>query len=151
MGARRLAIVALAMSAVLVACSEDLPVDTPTDAELREQIHAATGHEPEQCSDNRNHDAELVIGESGVEPKCIIVSKGASLTIINADGQAHRFFVGDPANNEVGRHIRVDAQIESQGEYELDEVASLLGVGIYPYWVQGAQEDGFEGTIVVRS
>jgi hypothetical protein len=123
----------------------------PTPEELREQIHAATGHEPTHCTDMTEADGELVLGAAGPEPKCLIVASDSPLRIINTDQAPHTFLVSDPANSQLGRHIRVEAEIAADETYVIQPVSSLLGVGIYPYWLKGEQEQGHAGTIIVRS
>ncbi|MCI0424776.1 MAG: hypothetical protein L0Z47_02865 [Actinobacteria bacterium] len=136
---------------VLTACSDPAPVTAPTPEELREQIHAATGHEPTHCTDMTGGEGVLRVGGNGPDPECLIVSAESGLTVINTDGATHTFLVSDPANTDVVRHIRVEAVIEGDGQYVLDPVSSLLGVGIYPYWLKGEQESGQAGTMIVRS
>jgi plastocyanin len=133
------------------ACADPVPGATPPPEELREQIHAATGHEPTSCTDFRGSAAEIEITTTGFSPECLIVSAGSRLTVVNNDFREHSLTVSDPTGNLVVRHIRVDAALQPGDEYLLDPVDSLLGVGIYPFWSKGDQQEGFTGSLIVRS
>jgi hypothetical protein len=147
-GARTLA---LALLVWVASCSRPLPTEAPTDEELREQIHLATGHDPTHCSDQRGGDASITIGATGVEPDCIIVSADSTLTIVNDDRTTQTFFVGDPATSATTRHIRVEAEIGPHREHHLEPVSGYLGIGLYPYWLRGIDDDAFTGTVIIRS
>lgn len=67
------------------------------------------------------------------------------LKIVNNTDIEQRFMVSDPANSEVGRHLRVDETIAAGASYSLDPVDALLGEEIYPFWLQGLQEEGYAG------
>lgn len=134
----------------LVACGEELPTTAPPDSELREQIHAATGHEPPQCTDFSGGEAEIVITDDGFEPECVSVAADAGLVVRNDTDEEHTFMASDPADNEVGRHIRVEEVIPAGGEVMLDPVDETLGPEIYPFWSKGHQEQGFAGSLIVR-
>lgn len=135
---------------LVAACGEELPTTAPPDSELREQIHAATGHEPPDCTDFTGGDAEIVITDDGFEPECAFVAAGSGLTVRNDTEQEHIFMASDPANNEVGRHIRVEEVISAGDEVTLDPVEETLGPEIYPFWSKGHQEEGFAGSLIVR-
>jgi len=139
----------LAFTLILAACSEPLPTTSPPDSELRLQIHAATGHEPPECTDFGTSDARIEITEAGFEPECIEVALAAALLVVNNSGIEQRFMVGDPADSEVGRHVRVDEAIAPGDSYSLDPVDALLDDEIYPFWLQGLQEQGFAGSLLV--
>lgn len=113
------------------------------------QIHAATGHEPPECTDFGTADATIGITALGFEPDCAQVRLGSVLYIVNATETEKRFIVGDPADSEVGRHIRVDEAVGPGGRYSLDPVDGLLDDQIYPFWLQGLQEEGYSGSLVV--
>lgn len=147
---RRLSPVILALALFSVSCSDPLPTTSPPDSELRLQIHAATGHEAPECTDFGAADATIEITTRGFDPDCAQVRLGAVLSFVNGTDIEHRILVGDPANSEVGRHIRVDAIVGAGGTYTLDPVDGLLDVEIYPFWSQGFQEDGFTGSLIVR-
>ncbi len=139
----------LATMIMIAGCSQPRPTNSPPDSELRLQIHAATGHEPPECTDFGDSDAEIEITADGFVPDCVMVSLGDVLTVSNNTDLEQRFIVGDPADSEVGRHIRVDEKIPSEAVYQLDPVDSLLGEEIYPFWLQGLQEQGYAGSLVV--
>lgn len=139
-----------ALVVVLGACSEPLPTTAPPEEELREQIHAATGHEPPDCTDFTGGDAEIVITTDGFEPDCAIVAAGRSLTVRNDTSEEHTFMASDPANNDVGRHIRIEEVIPAGAGITLDPVESTLGPEIYPFWSKDHQEEGFAGSLIVR-
>ncbi len=134
---------------IVSACSDPLPTTNPPDSELRLQIHAATGHEPPECTDFGKVDAELEITTDGFDAACIKVALASVLRIVNNTAVEQRFMVGDPANSEVGRHLRVDETIAPGASYSLDPVDALLGVEIYPFWLQGLQEEGYAGSLIV--
>lgn len=137
--------------ALTTACSEPLPVEAPPPEELREQIHAATGHEPAECTDFRGGAAELAVTETGFSTDCLIIMASSELVVVNEDEVAHTFTIGDPADNLVGRHIRVDVTLEPGDEYVLIPDDAFLGPGVYPFWSKGDQEEGFAGSLIVRT
>lgn len=139
-----------ALVVVFGACSEPLPTTAPPDSELREQIHAATGHEPPDCTDFTSGAAEIVITADGFDPDCALVAVDRGLTIRNETSEEHTFMASDPANNAVGRHIRIEEVIPPGTETSLDPVEDTVGAGIYPFWSKGHQEEGFAGSLIVR-
>ncbi len=145
----RLGGILLALVIMASACSDPLPTTSPPDSELRLQIHAATGHEPPECTDFGASAAEIEITTDGFEPDCLSVALTGMLTISNNTESEQRFIVGDPANSEVGRHLRVDEIIAAGESYILDPIDALLDEEIYPFWLQGLQEQGFAGSLVV--
>ena len=140
----------VALVVVLGACSEPLPTTAPPDSELREQIHAATGHEPPDCTDFTGGAAQIVITDEGFEPDCALVAAGRRLTVRNDTSEEHTFMASDPANNDVGRHIRIEEVLPAGAEITLDPLGATLGPEIYPFWSKGHQEEGFAGTLIVR-
>lgn len=139
-----------ALVIALGACADPLPTTAPPEAELREQIHAATGHEPPDCTDFTGGDAEIVITTEGFEPECAVVAAGSGLTVRNDTNDQHTFIVSDPANSDVGRHIRVEEVIQDGGEITIEPVEATLGPEIYPFWAKDHQEEGFAGSLIVR-
>jgi plastocyanin len=135
---------------VLAACADPLPTTRPPDEELREQIHAATGHEPPECTDFTAGDATITITATGFGPECVMVAPGSMLTVTNETDDEHTFTVSDGSGNVVVRHIRVDEVLPPDAAYDLAPVDDLLGEGIYPFWSKGHQEEGFNGTLIVR-
>lgn len=135
--------------ACLVSCADTVPTTRPPDSELREQIHAATGHEPADCTDFTNGDGVISITATGFEPECAIVGVDSTLVVENRSDAEHTFTVSDGADSQVVRHIRVDETLAPDADYEL-LVEDLLGPAIYPFWSKGHQEDGFAGTLIVR-
>jgi plastocyanin len=138
-----------ALVLALAACGEELPTTAPPESELREQIHAATGHEPPACTDFTGGEAEIVITDEGFEPECALVTADGGLSVRNETDDEHTFTVSDPANNTVGRQIRVDEVLIQGAEVTLDPIAETLGSGIYPFWSKGHQEQGFTGSLIV--
>lgn len=134
---------------MVTSCSDPLPTTSPPDSELRLQIHAATGHEPPECTDFGNANAEIEITTDGFDADCIKVALTSALQIVNNTAVEQRFMVGDPANSEVGRHLKVDEIIAAGASYSLDPVDALLDQDIYPFWLQGLQEAGYAGSLVV--
>ncbi len=142
------AVLGLVVMAWLTSCSEPLPTTRPPDSELREQIHAATGHEPTDCTDFAGSDAVIAITDTGFEPECAMVATDSTLVVENQSGEEHTFTVSDGAGGDVVRHIRVDETLAPDGEYEL-VVEDQLGPAIYPFWSKGHQEEGYTGTLIV--
>jgi hypothetical protein len=138
------------LAVALGACSEPLPTTAPPESELREQIHAATGHEPPNCTDFTGGNAEIVITADGFEPDCALVAAGRALILRNETDEEHTFMASDPANNEVGRHIRIEEVLPAGAEITLDPLEATLGPEIYPFWSKGHQEEGFAGSLIVR-
>jgi plastocyanin len=144
-------VIRLLLAAILLAaCADPLPTTSPPDQELREQIHAATGHEPPECTDFTSGVATITITAAGFEPECAMVSAGSELSVTNQTDDDHTFTVSDGSGNVVVRHIRVDESLPPGARYDLEPVDSLLGEGIYPFWSKGHQEEGFAGTLIVR-
>lgn len=147
----RRSLVAALVVLVGVACSEPAPTARPPDEVLREHIHAATGHEPPACTDFAEGDALITITDTGFEPDCLMVNTAASLTVSNETSAEHTFIVSDGADSLVVRHTRIEEVIPPGGEYVLDPVESLIGEEIYPFWSKGNQEQGYAGTLIVRT
>jgi hypothetical protein len=147
---KRLACGMAAVFFILPACADPLPTTGPPDSELRLQIHAATGHEPPECTYFGGREAIIQITADGFDPECAEVLLESVLSFVNTTEAEHRIFVGDPANSEVGRHIRIDETVGPGETYVLDPVDSLLDQEIYPFWSQGFQEDGFAGSLIVH-
>src|SRR5688572_26471980 len=101
-----------AVVVIAAACSTS-PGGTPADAagaieDMREQIHAATGHDPEACTSMMGEKASIRIGDEGSAiPGCIILQEHAELVVSNESSVDQRFAVSDPPNQNVRHDIYV--------------------------------------------
>jgi hypothetical protein len=131
-----------------VACSNPSEVTTTSLAAdaLREQIHAATGHDPEACTSMMGETASIQIDDVIDIPDCIIVQEGAELVVTNASRVDQRFAVSDPPNVNVRHDIYVlDIPVGSEGA--IPEVGERTQSGVYPFYIRGGEP--FSGFLVV--
>ena len=135
---------------ILAGCGGGTVSETPPDEALREQIHAATGHEPQSCVDYRSRDALILITDQSIT-ECVIVNPSSNLTIRNQGTSPATFVASDPGGNMVVRHVRIEADLGPGDEYVISPTSELVGDGVYPYWVRGSQPEGKTGSLVVRS
>jgi hypothetical protein len=133
---------------LLAACSGVSGVTTTTLAPeaLREQIHAATGHDPEACTAMMGESASIRIEDVVDIPDCIIVQEGAELVVSNASSVEQRFAVSDPPNVNVRHDIYV-LGIAIGSEEVIPEVGERTQSGVYPFYIRGGEP--FSGFLVV--
>lgn len=124
---------ALATALLLAACGATPPaaqVELPAD--IRDQLHAASGHAEEDCVDLRSTRAAIAITVNGFDPECAIVSKGQSITIRNLQPEFDTWIVADPENNLVPRHIRLMRELESGDMEEIARIGEWAPTGVWP-------------------
>jgi hypothetical protein len=134
---------------LLVAACSGTPAATtnPADTEaLREQIHAATGHDPEACTSMMGETASIQIDDVITIPDCIIVQEGAELVVSNASSVEQRFAVSDPPNVNVRHDIYV-LEIPVGSEEAIPEIGERTQSGVYPFYIRGGKP--FSGFLVV--
>lgn len=138
----------LALVVTVAACSSGPAVTTaPTDDEaLREQIHAATGHDPEACTSMLGETASIQIDDEPAIPDCIIVQEGSELVVSNASSVDQRFAVSDPPGVS-GRHDIYVLEIPVGSEGAIPEVGERTNSGVYPFYIRGGEP--FSGFLVV--
>ena len=130
------------------ACSSG-PAATTTTASvevLREQIHAATGHDPEACISMMGEMVSIQIDDVISIPDCIIVQESAELVVTNASSVQQRFAVSDPANVNVRHDIYV-LEIPAGSKEAIPEVGERTQSGVYPFYIRGGEP--FSGFLVV--
>ena len=139
---------ALAIVVLVAACSGASEVTTSTVAPeaLREQIHAATGHDPETCTSMVGESASIRIDDVIAIPDCIIVQEGAELVVTNASSVEQRFAVTDPPNVNVRHDIYV-LELPVGSEKAIPEVGERTQSGVYPFYIRGGKP--FSGFLVV--
>lgn len=134
---------------VVAACSASPAVTTTaplSPEELRQQIHEATGHDPEACTSMMGETASIAIDEAIAIPDCIIVQEGAQLVVSNETGVDQRFAVSDPPSIN-GRHDIYVLEIPSGTEGSIPEVGERTNSGVYPFYIRGGEP--FSGFLVV--
>jgi len=139
-----------AVAVVWTACST-APGGTPTDAtraieEMREQIHAATGHDPEGCTSMMGETASIRIGDAITIPGCIILQEHTELVVSNESSVDQRFAVSDPPNQNVRHDIYV-LEIPVGAEGSIPEVGERTDSGVYPFYIRGGEP--FSGFLIV--
>ena len=134
--------------ALVAACSNGSGVitTTVTPEALRDQIHAATGHDPEACTAMMGESASIRIDDKIAIPDCIIVQEGAELTVSNASSVEQRFAVSDPPGVNVRNDIYV-LDIPVGSEASIPEVGERTQSGVYPFYIRGGEP--FSGFLVV--
>lgn len=139
---------AVASLVLLVACmsASGVPTTTVAPEALREQIHAATGHDPEACTAMMGESASIRIDDVIDLPDCIIVQEDAQLTVSNASSVEQRFAVSDPPGVNVRNDIYV-LEIAIGSEEVIPEVGERTQSGVYPFYIRGGEP--FSGFLVV--
>lgn len=134
--------------ALVAACSNGAGVTTNTVSTeaLRDQIHAATGHDPEACTAMMGESASIRIDDVIAIPECIIVQEGAELIVANASSVEQRFAVSDPPGVNVRHDIYV-LDIPVGSEESIPEVGNRTQSGVYPFYIRGGEP--FSGFLVV--
>lgn len=134
--------------ALVAACANASGVTTTTVATeaLRDQIHAATGHDPEACTSMMGESASIRIDDMIAIPDCIIVQEGAELIVANASSVAQRFAVSDPPSVN-GRHDIYVLDLPVGSEESIPEVGERTQSGVYPFYIRGGEP--FSGFLVV--
>lgn len=135
--------------AALVAACSAAPAATTTPVEveaLREQIHAATGHDPEACTSMMGDTASIQIEDVVAIPDCIIIQEGAQLIVANASSVDQRFAVSDPPSVNVRHDIYV-LEIPAGSQDAIPEVGERTQSGVYPFYIRGGEP--FSGFLVV--
>jgi hypothetical protein len=139
----------VSLGVVVAACSAS-PAVTTTAAlspeELRQQIHEATGHDPEACTSMMGEVASIAIDDAIAIPDCIIVQESAQLVVSNETGVDQRFAVSDPPSIN-GRHDIYVLEIPSGTEGSIPEVGERTNSGVYPFYIRGGEP--FSGFLVV--
>jgi len=134
--------------ALIGACTSPSDATTTTVATeaLREQIHAATGHDPEACTSMMGESASIRIADVIDIPDCIIVQEGAELVVSNASSVEQRFAVSDPPSVNVRHDIYV-LEIPVGSEEAIPEIGERTQSGVYPFYIRGGEP--FSGFLVV--
>ena len=134
--------------ALVAACSNRSGATTTAVANeaLRDQIHAATGHDPEACTAMMGESASIRIDDVIAIPDCIIVQEGAELIVSNASSVEQRFAVSDPPSVNV-RHDLYVLDIPVGSKESIPEVGERTQSGVYPFYIRGGEP--FSGFLVV--
>ena len=137
---------ALLVAACSAAPSAPATVPAATPEAMREQIHAATGHEPEACDSMMGDTASIRIQDEIALPDCIIVQEGARLLVSNDSSIEQRFAVSDPAGVNVRHDIYV-LELPAGSEDAIPEIGERTSSGVYPFYIRGGEP--FSGFLVV--
>jgi hypothetical protein len=116
----------------LVACGGSPAGPTEIPDAIRDQLHAATGHEPDSCGDLRTGAAVIEITPEGFSPECAIVSIEQSIVVRNIQDTDDTWIVADPENNLVPRHVRILREIPAGGEVEVPLIRDIAPSGVWP-------------------
>ena len=139
---------------VATACGSDQPDSAGDPNQDREEIHAATGHEPApaDCADlSGGRNAELAQRRMAFEPDCLIVSVDQTISVTNHDGVPHTLTVVDPPGGPNPRHVRIDVEAEGGERVEVGRVGASMNAGSYPFYCRFHQAEGMTGTLIIRS
>ena len=141
----------IASVAILAAACSAAPAGTtiptaPTPEQIREQIHAATGHDPEACASMTGDTASISIDDNVAIPDCIIVQENTHLVVSNETDVDQRFAISDPPSIN-GRHDIYVLEIPSGEEGSIPAVGERTNSGVYPFYIRGGEP--FSGFLVV--
>ena len=141
----------IASVAILAAACSAAPAGTtvataPTPEQIREQIHAATGHDPEACTSMTGDTASISIDDNVAIPDCIIVQESTQLVVSNETDVDQRFAISDPPSIN-GRHDIYVLKIPSGEEGSIPAVGERTNSGVYPFYIRGGEP--FSGFMVV--
>ncbi|MGQ0847953.1 MAG: hypothetical protein ACT4OP_02310 [Actinomycetota bacterium] len=123
----------VALTSLFAACSgpsEPATVDVPQ--EIRDQLHAATGHTIEDCVDLRGGTALIEINDGGFLPECSIVSRDQSVELTNRQDLDDTWIVADPENNLVPRHIRLLREVAAGEQVRVERIGEFAPTGVWP-------------------
>ena len=140
----------IAVATVATACSTT-PAGTPPDPSqatdaVREQIHAATGHDPDACTSMMGETASIRIEDEVAIPECIILQEHTELVVSNDSSVEQRFAISDAPNQNVRHDIYV-LEIPAGAEGSIPEVGERTNSGVYPFYIRGGEP--FSGFLVV--
>ena len=138
------------LAVAMAACSGAPAVTTAatplTPEQVREQVHAATGHDPEACTSMIGETASIAIDDAIAIPGCIIVQESTQLVISNNSSVDQRFAVSDPPNLNVRHDIYV-LEIPRGAQGSIPQVGERTNSGVYPFYIRGGEP--FSGFLVV--
>ncbi len=137
------------LALLLAGCGTADPLTVTTN---REDVHAATGHDPldGDCADRREDSVELVVTDGGFEPACLIVTTDSILSVSNRSSVDHTFNVVDPPGPNP-RHTLIELSIPSGATVTVGRIGDTLGVGSWPFYSVTGDEGRPQGTLTVRS
>jgi hypothetical protein len=137
------------LAVLLAGCGAATPATVTSE---REDLHAATGHDPMEgdCADRRDEVVELVVADDGFEPACLIVTTESVLSIHNRSSVDHTFNVVDPPGPNP-RHTLIELTIPAGSTVEVGRVGDTLAVGSWPFYSLTGGKDRPQGTLTVRS
>jgi hypothetical protein len=140
-----LVVVALFVAGCEAAASTTVTAD-------REDVHAATGHDPVDgdCADRTEAAVELLVTDGGFDPSCLIVTTDSVLSVNNRTSVDHTFNVVDPPGPNP-RHTLIELTIPAGTTVEVGRVGDTLGVGSWPFYSVTGGKDRPQGTLTVMS
>ena len=140
-----LVVVALLVAGCGAAASTTVTAD-------REDVHAATGHDPVDgdCADRREAAVELLVTDGGFDPACLIVTTDSVLSVSNRSSVDHTFNVVDPPGPNP-RHTLIELTIPAGATVEVGRIGDTLGVGSWPFYSVTGGKDRPQGTLMVIS
>jgi hypothetical protein len=113
----------------------------------RDQLHAVTGHEPEECSDLRGVDPVITITETGFSPQCAIVGSGQDVSITNEQEIDDTWIVADPPTEaEIPRHARLIFEVPASTTQVVEQIGERVGTGV---WICYGRESQHQCQVVI--
>lgn len=113
----------------------------------REQLHAVTGHDPEQCTDLRSAEATITITDTGFHPACTIVAAAQDVSIVNEQAIDDTWIVADPPSEaEIPRHSRGVFEVAAGHMIVVTGIGERVGNGV---WTCYGRESRHECELVV--
>lgn len=117
----------------LVACGEGDQAGPDLPDNIRDQLHAATGHEPEECTDLRAGEAVIEITDDGFLPACAIVATDQTVSVVNRLEFDEAWIVADaPTEAEIPRHTRMVFEVAAGATGIVEAIGDHVGSGVWP-------------------
>lgn len=116
-----------------VACSGGDQTGPDLPDNIRDQLHAATGHEPDECIDLRASEAVIEINDEGFLPACAIVASDQNVSVVNRLEFDEAWIVADPPTEaEIPRHTRMVFEVATGAIGIVEAIGDHVGSGVWP-------------------
>jgi len=117
----------------LVACGGGDQTGPNLPDNIRDQLHAATGHDPDDCIDLRASDAVIEINDEGFLPACAIVASDQNVSVVNRLEFDEAWIVADPPTEaEIPRHTRMVFEVATGATGIVETIGDHVGSGVWP-------------------